>query len=191
MSESQQSQAPVEESVREVAAAPAYVDSGPKMSREEFERILEESANAPAIAPEEYESWADWSRTAVLILVLTLLEVVCLFLYNTDFFPRLSAAFAGDFGRHFPGSAFVSLLLAVGTGALCAFGMLRRVKWLRAVSEMRILLGPGQVIVFLLLSELIISKEIWRIFPFFILLAVMVVAYISLGRTKKPFYQMK
>jgi len=153
------------------------------------QKTLEKAADAPAFAPEEYEAWDEWKKTGQVVWGVTFLEVVCLFLYNTDFFPRMSAAFADGMGKHFPGYALFSLLVSLGTGAICALGLTNRWRWVKGFTEMRLALGAGQVLVYLLLSELIISSEIWRIFPFFILLGVMVVAYVFLGRTRKNYYQ--
>jgi hypothetical protein len=153
------------------------------------QKIIEKAADSPAFAPEEYEAWEEWKKTGQMVWVVTFLEVVCLFLYNNDFFPRLSAAFADGFGKHFPGYALFSLLLSLGTGAICALGLTNRWRWVKEFTEMRLALGAGQVFVFLLLSELIISAEVWRIIPFFLLLGAMTVAYVFLGRTRKNYYQ--
>lgn len=153
------------------------------------QKSIEKAAESPAFSPEEFESWENWRKTGVIVLIMTFLEVVCLFIYNSDFFPRLSAAFSDGFGHHFPGAAFLSLLLSIVSGALCGVGLMNRWRGIKPVAEMRIALGPGQVVVYLLLSQLLVSDEIWRLFPFIFLVGLMIVAYVFLGKTRQNYYQ--
>jgi hypothetical protein len=153
------------------------------------QKTIEKAGDAPAFAPEEYEDWAQWKKTSGIVWAVTGLEVVCLFLYNPDFLPRMSVAFADGMGKHFPGWALFSILLALGSGAVCAVGLSNRWKWAKDFVELRLALGAGQVLVYLLLSELYISSSVLLFIPFFALLVVMVVAYVFLGQTRKNYYQ--
>jgi hypothetical protein len=121
--------------------------------------------------------------------VATFFEVICLLLFNTDLFTRLAAASADGFGKHFPMGAVASILIAVVSGALCAYGLFARVRWLRALTELRLSLGTGQIIVYLLLAELIISEQPARLVPFVLLLGAMITGFVFLSRTRQAFYQ--
>jgi hypothetical protein len=150
--------------------------------------LIARAESAPAFSTEEYESWADWTKTGQLLGALTVVELICLFLFNADFFARISASLS-DGMVHFPGYELFSILVSLGTGALCAFGMMKHVKWVRGLAEMRIALGAGQVLVYLLASQLLVSAQIWRAIPFVALLILMVPTYLALGKTRRAYYQ--
>lgn len=160
-------------------------------SVEALQKSLALAEVSPALSPEEFESKPDLQKTGQMILAMTGLEVICLVLYNPDMFSRISAALADGFGAHFPGGAVFSILIAILSGLLCAQGMFQAKKWTYGFSEMRGALGAGQVLVYLLLSELVVSDEPWRLVPFFLLLGVMVMTYVFMGRIRQSYYQAK
>lgn len=150
--------------------------------------ILLKAESAPSFSTEEYESWEDWKKTGQWMWILTGVEVLCLFLYSPDLLARISAALSDGF-IHFPGYSLFSILLSLGTGALCAIGMTRHTKWVRDFTEMRIALGLGQVLVYLLGAQLVVSAEIWRAVFFVVLLGLAVPTYLALGKTRRAYFQ--